>query len=99
MDNELSPSLEITKSYSAFKKQCSLEPTEYLVWHALLLTCLSENNELETLVSVSITEIATNIPIHREKIRRALVKLKKKRLAKQLGSHWIFLTDGLSHEH
>lgn len=97
MDLQFSPS-EATKSFNAFNQKCAVEPVEYLVWHALLLACLSASQKNDFVLAASIADISKNVTIHREKIRRALVKLQQKRLAKQIGGQWIFLTDGLNHE-
>lgn len=88
------PPVYVTKYFNDFIDHCSVTPIEYLVWHALALACTEASRSHELQVSVSLGEVADQINLHREQVRRALIKLKNRRLAKQLGNTWVHLVDG-----
>lgn len=88
--------VHVTKYFNEFVDHCSVTPIEYLVWHALVLACTKASGTQAITISVSLGEVADNINLHREQVRRALVKLKERRLAQQLGSTWIYLVDGFN---
>jgi hypothetical protein len=84
----------VTKYYNEFVDHCPVTPIEYLVWHALVLACNEASQTQQLKISVSLGEVTEHINLHREQVRRALVKLKERRLAQQLGPTWVYLVDG-----
>ena len=77
-------------NHAADKHQ--LSPLEYMVWHALIYTCSNANEEGNQLMTASIADIEREVRIKRETIRRALITLKERGLAKQLSNRWVFQT-------
>ena len=65
---------------------------EYMVWHALIYTCSNANEEANQFMTVTIADIEREVRIKRETIRRALLTLNERGLAKQLSNRWIFQT-------
>lgn len=85
-------STEAVNGYNHSVNEYGLLPSEYLVWHALVIACSSTDNEKTYCYAVTIAEIARVIKIQRETVKRAVVKLEKNGLAKQVNDRWIFLS-------
>lgn len=96
MNVNLATSFEATRDYNNFTAKCEITPLEYLVWHALVVACVRTINDKEYMLSVSIADVNMHINVHKEKIRRSLIKLRDKNLAQQMNGLWIYRLDGLS---
>lgn len=96
MNVSLSTSLDTTRGYNDFTTKCDITPLEYLVWHALVVACVRTINDKEYMLSVSIVDISVHLNVHKEKIRRSLIKLRDKNLAQQMNRQWIYRLDGLN---
>lgn len=88
-------SLDTIRYYNNFTKKCEVTPLEYIVWHALVVACVQKIEDKDYMFSVSISDITIHINVHKEKIRRSLVKLRNKNLAHQMNGQWVYRLDGL----
>jgi hypothetical protein len=94
--DDLSRAKEAIVYFNKFVSACDVSPLEMLVWCALFEACKKAQSEGDMILTVSITNLTEIVSLHREQIRRALNKLRSKRLARNVGSQWIYLLDGLS---
>jgi predicted transcriptional regulator len=78
--------------YNAATSAYGLSPLEFLVWHGLVHACSINDDSLNHYYSVSIADVARTLKVQRETIRRAIMNLQKKGLAKRIGNRWIFET-------
>lgn len=69
-----------------------ISPLEFLVWHALVHACSNADNNLNHYYAVSIADVTRTLKVQRETIRRAIMNLHEKGLAKRIGDRWMFQT-------
>lgn len=93
--HDISRAKEAVVYFNSFVSQCDVTPLELLVWCALVETCEKSPADDERMMTVSVTDVADTIFLHREKIRRSLNKLRAKKLARNVGGQWIYILDGL----
>ena len=67
-----------------------LSPSEYLVWHGLVVACSHQDGNINHYYAASIADVARTIRIQRETVRRALLSLEQYQLAKRINDRWIF---------
>ncbi len=96
MSVDLATSLDATRRYNDFAAKCAVAPIDYLVWHALIIACIRNLKDDDYIVSVSVADINLHLDVHKEKIRRSLVKLQDKNLAQKINGQWIYRLEGLS---
>lgn len=94
--DDLSRAKEAVVYFNKFVSSCDVSPLEMLVWCALFEACKNTPAEDEMIMTVSITDITEIVSLHREQIRRALNKLREKKLARNVGGQWIYILDGLN---
>lgn len=93
MERNIDFSAEAVNGYNHSANEYDLLPSEYLVWHALVIACsTTEDNGRYYYYAVSIADIARIIRIQRETVKRAVLKLEKNGLAKRVNDRWIFLS-------
>lgn len=68
-----------------------LSPSEFLVWHGLVVACSHDDGNANYYYAASIADVARSINIQRETVRRALLNLEKNSLAKRVNDRWIFV--------
>lgn len=79
-------------SYNQSALLAQLSPSEYLVWHALVVASSNSDGSINHYYAASIADVARAIRIQRETVRRALLKLEQKNLARRINERWIFMT-------
>ena len=94
--DDLSRAKEAVVYFNKFVSSCDVSPLEMLVWCALLEACKKTPSEDDMIMTVSITDLTEIVSLHREQIRRALNKLRDKKLARNVGGQWIYMLDGLN---
>ena len=81
--------------FNAAAEKHDLAPNEYIVWHALVAACSTmEERSDYYYYAVSTADVVRQIRMQRETVRRCLMKLEAKQLAKRIGDRWIFQLDG-----
>lgn len=83
-----------TKAVEAFNYSNALfdvSPSEYLVWHALVVACSNMNGSVNHYFAASIADVARAVRIQRETVRRALLNLERYGLARRVNERWIFV--------
>jgi hypothetical protein len=93
---DVATSIDATRRYNEFVAKCEVSPLDYLVWHALIIACVKNQKSDEYIISASIRDIGDHITVHKEKIRRSLLKLRNKELAQQISGQWIYRVEGLN---
>lgn len=86
-----------TQTVAHFNHSASLydlSPSEFLVWHALVVACSHDEGSVNYYYAASIADVARAISIQRETVRRALLNLERNSLAKRVNDRWIFVTAG-----
>lgn len=86
-------STEAVNGYNHSANEYDLLPSEYLVWHALVIACSTTEDNRSFYYAVSIADIARVIKIQRETVKRAVLKLEKNGLAKRVNDRWIFTSN------
>lgn len=71
-----------------------LSPSEFLVWHALVVACSHDEGSMNYYYAASIADVARAVSIQRETVRRALFNLERNSLAKRVNDRWMFVTAG-----
>lgn len=85
-------SVNVQRYHRAVEKY-QLSPSEYLVWHGLVVACSYSGERTDYLCyAVSVAEVSRAIKIQRETVRRALWNLQEKGLAKRINDRWMFLS-------
>ena len=92
MQHNFDFSTEAVNGYNHSANKYDLLPSEYLVWHALVIACSTIEDNSNYYYAVSIADIARVIKIQRETVKRAVLKLEKNGLAKRVNDRWIFLS-------
>ena len=82
--------LDVTVSFNKFVSNCKVTPIEYLVQNSLFVCCVEFSGSKDVLITASVTDIAQKINLHREQVRRTLIKLREKGLAKSSNGQWLF---------
>lgn len=88
-------STEAVNGYNHSANEYGLLPSEFLVWHALVIACSSIEDMKIFYYAASIADIARVIKIQRETVKRALIKLENNGLAKRVNDRWIFLSSDM----
>jgi len=84
-------STSIVKTYNHSENLFDLSPSEYLVWHALVVACSNVDGSINHYYAASIADVARAIRIQRETVRRALLNLEKHGLVRRINERWIFI--------
>ena len=81
--------------FNAAAEKHDLAPNEYIVWHALVAACSTMGERSDYYYyAVSTADVVRQIRMQRETVRRCLMNLEAKQLAKRIGDRWIFQLDG-----
>lgn len=72
------------------KAKHKLSVVEYLVWHALIATCM-DIGDVNIAQTTSVAAICDLSQLSRETVRRTLYVLADKGLAKRTNEMWIFI--------
>jgi predicted transcriptional regulator len=84
-------SIKIVDTYNYSTALFDVSPSEYLVWHALVVACSNTDGSVNHYYAASIADVARAVRIQRETVRRALLNLEKCGLARRVNERWIFL--------
>lgn len=83
-------STETVNSFNNSAELFKLSPSEYLVWHGLVVACSHHDGSMNHYYAASIADVARAIRIQRETVRRALLNLEQYQLARRINDRWIF---------
>lgn len=92
LEHDADFSTTAVKRYNAAASLCDLSPSEFLVWHGLVVACSHADGDINYYYAASIADVARAISIQRETVRRALINLEKNNLAKRVNDRWVFVT-------
>ncbi len=84
-------SAKTVDTYNYSTSLFDVSPSEYLVWHALVVACSNTDGSINHYYAASIADVARAVRIQRETVRRALLNLEKHGLARRINERWIFL--------
>lgn len=90
MAYETSLSELILSNYKEIFLPIQVNPTEFMVWHSLKVSCLNLSGDKNVAQLVSVASVADLSGISRETVRRSLYKLASKGLTKRINELWIF---------